>query len=67
MSTYALVAMQGVHDGRMYEATREFEDLDGVFDAIREVVEGPYRWQAITLIHIEDLPAVLSDSRPEPG
>lgn len=55
-------ALLGVVDGRTQEASREVAGLDEALDAIRELVAEVPTFRAITLLHVEDWPAILADA-----
>lgn len=59
---FALHAMLGIVDGRTDEATVECADLDEAFARIRELVTERPDFQAVTLLHVEDLPLTLQGS-----
>ncbi len=63
---YAAVVMRGVVNGVSQEASREFANADGMAEAIKELCLDQYNqsWQAITIVHLEDLPRIMQGTRP---
>ena len=48
-----------VEPGRMDFHTHEFESFDDLPALFREIEEHQPDWQAITIIHVEDLPKFI--------
>lgn len=57
---FAVIGMLGVENGTTNEVTREFDTLEGALDGIREIQRSAPWWKAITLVHAEDLGAVMA-------
>lgn len=57
MSRYAVHALLSVTDGASQEVTTEATDLDDALNKIRDCVAAYPSFIAISLLHVEDLPA----------
>lgn len=64
MSNYAAIVLLGIQDGRSDEATQEFATLEDLLDGIEDWIGSGRDFRAITIVHTEDLPALMTEARP---
>lgn len=56
---FAINVLLPSEPGRMDFATHEFETWEDLVDLLRQLDSSAPNWQAITIIHIEDLPKFI--------
>jgi hypothetical protein len=66
MSKWAAVAFLGQQGTRQEVATREFNTDEELVAGVKEMLDEPHvkAWQALTIVHVEDLPAVMMGAVP---